>query len=268
MRIIFSRKGFDSGAGGVPSPILDGTAMSLPIPTRQRSTKTFGDLGLGDIVRDLTRGKINASHLCHHDPDLEMGALGQVGSAQSHLRKCGVCAGDLFLFWGLFRPVERVSTGYRYVPGAPKEHRIFAWLQVGEVVDLGPDGTWAAEKNPKLAEHPHCSPGWNDNNTLYLADGNLRIGAATTSLPGAGTFTCASDTLRLTTPGGLTSIWTVPSWLNPKKGGTGMTYHAAPERWGEDTLQTVGRGQEFVATVDGRSDVAEWLEMLFAEARP
>lgn len=38
MRIIFSRKGFDSAAGKAPSPILDGRPLSLPIPMTRRST--------------------------------------------------------------------------------------------------------------------------------------------------------------------------------------------------------------------------------------
>jgi len=33
MKVILSRKGFDSGYGGFPSPVLpDGTMLSLPIP--------------------------------------------------------------------------------------------------------------------------------------------------------------------------------------------------------------------------------------------
>jgi hypothetical protein len=35
VRIIFSRKGFDSASGGCPSPIVDGMPIPLPIPTRQ-----------------------------------------------------------------------------------------------------------------------------------------------------------------------------------------------------------------------------------------
>ena len=35
MRVILSRKGFDSQYGGMPSPILpDGTLLSLPIPSK------------------------------------------------------------------------------------------------------------------------------------------------------------------------------------------------------------------------------------------
>ena len=37
MKVILSRKGFDSSNGGCPSPILpDGTLLSLPIPTDDR----------------------------------------------------------------------------------------------------------------------------------------------------------------------------------------------------------------------------------------
>ena len=35
MKVIFSRKGFDSGFGGMPSPVLpDGTMLSMPIPSK------------------------------------------------------------------------------------------------------------------------------------------------------------------------------------------------------------------------------------------
>ena len=40
MKIILSRKGFDSGYGGCPNPILpDGTLLSLPIPSRNEKVK-------------------------------------------------------------------------------------------------------------------------------------------------------------------------------------------------------------------------------------
>jgi len=36
MKVALSRKGFDSGYGGCPSPILpDGTILSLPIPSKK-----------------------------------------------------------------------------------------------------------------------------------------------------------------------------------------------------------------------------------------
>ena len=44
MKIILSRKGFDSGSGGCPSPILpDGRLISLPIPV-EGERLSYGDL--------------------------------------------------------------------------------------------------------------------------------------------------------------------------------------------------------------------------------
>src|SRR5215831_15681942 len=105
MKIVFSRKGFDGAAGGVPSPIIDGRPISLPIPTRKRSVTTYDDLGLGDIVEQLTRGKLTRRALCHHDPMFEGGhcAFGQTGAAQAHLCKNGVTVGDVFLFFDSLR---------------------------------------------------------------------------------------------------------------------------------------------------------------------
>jgi len=80
VRVIISRKGFDSGYGGVPSPILpDGRMVSLPIPTDDSPT-VFGDIvrdgiNLGDLVVDLTRGRIDRNEPTHLDPDLDPGAL-------------------------------------------------------------------------------------------------------------------------------------------------------------------------------------------------
>lgn len=46
MRIIFSRKGFDTGSGGKPSPIVDGRPISLPIPATRNSRTTYAILAL------------------------------------------------------------------------------------------------------------------------------------------------------------------------------------------------------------------------------
>jgi hypothetical protein len=104
VRIIFSRKGFDSGVGGVPSPIIDGRPISLPIPTNRRSETTYADLGLSEIVEAATKGRIAGTSLCHHDPMFEQGrcAFGQTGAAQAHLANNAVGVGDVFLFFGLF----------------------------------------------------------------------------------------------------------------------------------------------------------------------
>ncbi|MEO1731323.1 MAG: hypothetical protein AAFR64_11360, partial [Pseudomonadota bacterium] len=104
MRIIFSRKGFDSSAGGGPSPIVEGRPVSLPIPdSKGLSRTTYGDLGLGEHAAKASRGRLGGDHLCHHDPMfLADGscAFGQTGAAQTHLERQGVGLGDVFVFFG------------------------------------------------------------------------------------------------------------------------------------------------------------------------
>ncbi len=59
MRIILSRKGFDSSAGGCPSPIFpDGRLFSLPIPDKTSpivySEIHYDDIDVGQLVSQLT----------------------------------------------------------------------------------------------------------------------------------------------------------------------------------------------------------------------
>ena len=76
MKIILSRKGFDSANGAQPNPILpDGTMISLPIPDK-RGNNTFSSLywnGMSyyDIIHTLKpETKLKAEDMCHLDPDL------------------------------------------------------------------------------------------------------------------------------------------------------------------------------------------------------
>jgi len=202
MRIIFSRKGFDSSAGGGPSPIVDGAPVTLPIPVGAASQTTYGDLGLGDYAAKASRGKLGADDLCHHDPMfLENGTcvFGQCGAAQTHLERQGVGLGDVFLFFGLFAEEET---------GEP-HHRIFAYLRVEEMVPL------AAGAPNELVQlgHPHALAMHHSNDVVWRGEG--RVAAR------------ASGALRLTVPEGPPSLWNRPNWL--KRGG--LSYHDKPERW-------------------------------------
>ena len=73
-KLILSRKGFDSGSGGCPSPILpDGTMFSLPIPSGD--SEQFDDLQHGDgdiasVVAGVTSGRMNGQDRVHLDPDI------------------------------------------------------------------------------------------------------------------------------------------------------------------------------------------------------
>jgi hypothetical protein len=186
------------------------------------------------------------------------GALGQVGAAQSHLAKQGVCAGDLFLFWGLFRPARR-SARWEYC--GPAEHRIFGWLRIGEIIRAGTGARNALRAMPWLADHPHVRDGWPVSNTIYVAMSELALGNRLSGRLGWGLF---QRGMRLTHPSStLPSRWSVPSWLNPADGGVGMTYHPR-ERWqSSGELRSATRGQEFVADIGNRADAVSWLENLF-----
>jgi Nucleotide modification associated domain 3 len=97
---------------------------------------------------------------------------------------------------------------------------------------------------------------------LYVATERLCLEKKEIGLPGWGVFPTG---LRLTAAGRNPSCWTVPGWLNPAPGGVGMSFHPT-SRWSTDgTMQCVGRGQEFVARVDGDSAAFAWLHDLFGK---
>ena len=118
MKIILSRKGFDSSSGTVANPISpSGEMCSSPIPeptsTITSQSKcyaeiTFGNLNLGTIVDDLTRGEIKGDRMAHLDPDLNYDSIdrqanwkpvfGQSGAAERHLQNCNVTRRETFSF--------------------------------------------------------------------------------------------------------------------------------------------------------------------------
>ncbi len=271
MKIIFSRKGVDSAAGRCASALIDERPVSLPIPTLMPTSTRYGDLApaISEIAHDLSGGRLSADRPCHLDPDIDgmflaasrpagwRGSLGQVSSSLSHLRNAGVGVDDIFLFWGLFRRCKRTPSGWRYF--GPKFHMIFGWLQVGEVIELGCDGSHVLARHPWLAQHPHVRPGWSSNNAIFLARDVLSIGGGNVS--GFGVF---SRAIMLTANGAATpSTWSVPQWLDPTSGGVGMTYHPSNRWLGNGQLIAAARGQEFVADVGNRADAQAWLLSLF-----
>ena len=289
MKIVLSRKGFDSSSGGVPSPLLpDGTAVPLPIPARH-GPKRFRDVGwrdgsLGPLVEDLTGGRVRADHRCHLDPDLQPGALprpaawrpvfGQHGAAQSHLAREGVGPGDVFLYFGWSQLAEPAPSGrWRYVRHAPPVHRLFGWLQVSEVVAVGMDTAGALAARPWLSDHPHVNgPSWRSNNTIYVSTRTLRIGGRRTGARGGGLFSGAGDRLTLTEPGTRhCSHWRLPGWFLPAGERPSLSYHRDERRWRRDgpwaCLRSVGRGQEFVFDADGIPESDAWLLSLLDGGR-
>ena len=262
MRLVFSRKGFDGSAGGFPSPITNGKPISLPIPY-QSSNVSYQHLNLGRIVNDLTGGKLTERDFCHNDPDLEMGAFGQVSSAQSHLNNQNVGAGDLFLFFGWFKEAELVDCNYFYKKDASDHHRIFGWMFIDQKFNVGSETEEFRRKFTKYANHPHATGKWDLNNTIYLAPETFSLFGEYT-IRGFGNFSLSKRTLLTNENATSKRFWNVPDWLNPAKGGCIPTYH--DERcYIDGLLKTAGRGQEFVCHPRQNNKFKEWLLDLFSE---
>ena len=102
MKLILSRKGFDSANGGIVSPIMaDGAMLSFPILSKDDTTfdsLCYGGLCYSELLRDLNyRGGAQ----CHIDPDLSqerrveridgwVPAFGQINAAATYLKNIGV----------------------------------------------------------------------------------------------------------------------------------------------------------------------------------
>lgn len=279
MRLILSRKGFDSSAGGCPSPVLpDGSLGVLPIPDPLSQIRyddvSFGPRRLGKIARDLSGGRVRGGSGAHLDPDLVAGALsrqpgwrpllGQTGSAQGHLSNQGVGEGDLFLFFGVFRRAEVVRRRWRFVPGTRPFHAIWGWLHVGQVLSVD---DLAPETLPWARYHPHFYRGPDPGNTLYLASDGWRLPEHGSLVQGSGVFPRLAEQLLLTDPQArLATRWRLPGEFFPVGGKPALSYHSNPDRWRLDPpwcyLTSAARGQEFVLDLDAYPEVLPWLARL------
>ena len=278
MKIVFSRKGFDSSTGKVPSPILpSGELCSLPIPesmpeshSRQYKDIMAGNHCLGDMVNDLTGGKITPDTIAHFDPDLNLSSVprpenwkpifGQAGAAERHLQNNGVKAGDIFLFFGWFRQVEVVAGRYQYVSNAPDLHVLFGWLQIEQrlsVEDFSSIPLWALN-------HPHCKRNpYNKLDSIYISTIRIQLPHFAREKSGGGTFRKFDPALCLTAPEKSRSIWQLPTWFYPSRNKSCLTYHNNLNRWtqkeGHVLLNTVGRGQEFILNCEEYPESLDWL---------
>ena len=275
MKLILSRKGFDSSAGEYPSPIFeDGSFISLPIPD-QDSSLLFADIRgshrIGQIVEELTNRSVKASDGVHLDPDLRMDSrqrkrgwrpmFGQADAAQRHLRNMEVAEGDIFLFFGWFRRVELRDGRFCYQRRAPHLHMMFGWLKIGEI--------WRMSENKDLTipewakDHPHVAQrNTFKGNTIYVA-------ARTDTGYTAGTFRSEVDDLILTREGESRSRWRLPKWFYPSEKQSALSYHSNLVRWTPHNchadLQSVGRGQEFVVDIQGNPEAVHWVDDLIAK---
>lgn len=269
MKIILSRKGFDSSYGKCASPILpDGTMISMPIPSDDGNCK-FDELAFpggksyAEIWREL-KPRGNHAERCHLDPDIRAGvraatpdgwlpAFGQIDAAQSHLRNQGIKEGDLFLFFGWFRQTEYIDGKLSFVKDAPDIHAIYGYMQIGAIAQK-----FDVRNYPW---HPHSDDvhvyknGKSTNNTIYLASDRLVIDGEDAGLPGAGVFPYAKK--RVLTRDGAKgrTEWALSEVL----GKVPLTYHSEGNVH-DGFFQSASRGQEFVFAEDAR--VTEWAKSI------
>lgn len=281
MKVIISRKGFDSSFGGVASPILeDNSFISLPIPgdSLMPYNAIHTDFAnFPNLLSDLTKGKITGSEFVHFDPDLNpnnmfrkegwLPSLGQTGSAQGHLEGQKVEKGDIFLFFGWFRQTIFENGHHKYLSGSPNIHAFFGYLQIGEILKLGsnPVESEIIKDYPWLEGHPHLYGERDKNNCIYIANKNLVIDGIETTLPGGMHFPKFSPELCLTLKDQPSrTLWQVPYWLKPPSDNNKLSYHTDPNRWsvdiyGNNILQTVAKGQEFVIELPDSNEFNQWL---------
>jgi hypothetical protein len=271
MKVILSRKGFDSSYGGFPNPILpNGTMLSLPIPSKSKIAYsdlrtpqggTYLDLMLQ--VKDKIKLKKGSVPLtpriqCHLDPDLRASAyprekgwkplFGQAGAAQGHLKKEGVGEGDIFLFFGLYRKTVQKDGRIVFDKETSPVHVIYGYFEIQRV------HTFPFEDLPGwMKYHPHTSKDSraDRHNAIYLASEKLSFNPG---IPGAGTFDFRPS-LVLTKPGYSASQWNLPSLFRKAR----ITYHSG-KSWKDGYFQSAYIGQEFV--VSGCRKAEDWAKRL------
>ena len=259
MKIILSRKGFDSKYGKQPSPIMpDGTLLSLPIPD-DNGNNTFSSLywnGMSfyEIIHSLKpKSDINEDECCHLDPDLRENvrsrlqgwkpAFGQAGSALTHLQNHGVSMGDLFLFFGWFKETEIKQGRLIYKRKSKDIHVIYGYMQVGEIIERKTDAyNW-------LKDHPHIGDN-NDRdnkpNAIFLPTDKLSI---MPKVNGCGLLNYRKDRV-LTKEGMSKGKWDLPSFFKKVE----ISYH--PDPWRDNYFQSAAIGQEFV--MDATPEIIDW----------
>lgn len=261
MKIILSRKGFDSSSGGQPNPIMpDGTLLSLPIPSGNYdhvytySSLNWKGMSYYDIIHSLKpRTKRRPEEFCHLDPDLRRNAcgripgwkpaFGQVDAALAHLRNNKVSIGDLFLFFGWFRETEIIDGRIEYVKGAPDLHIIYGYMQIGEIIENKDQTPHWLEKHP----HYYYDNLWAKNsNAIYLPSDVLSFMPV---MKGCDVLNYRQDRV-LTKEGMSRGCWDLPDFFKEIP----ITYH--PHPWKDKYFKSAGRGQEFV--MEATPEIVDW----------
>lgn len=258
MKIILSRKGTDSSAGGIPGIILpNNRIVHIPIPGDNFETTTYSDVkcndgSLAELISDLTTSiwdgkskRIFADDIkCHLDPDLNesvyprakdwRGCFGQIGAAQTVLAHSNVEKGDIFIFFGWFNKTYYENNKLKYYKGEGF-HMIYGWMQIEDIIY-----TSNTEVPDWLSYHSHVNENMKNNpsNCIYIGSHRLSWNK---NIKGYGVFEYFDDSLVLTKEGMTRSKWSLPEIFRD----VSITYHNQ-NSWREGYFQSAFRGQEFV----------------------
>ncbi len=199
MKVILSRKGVDSANGGIPSPIMeDGQLIPLPIPSGDSDRYDnlyYNEESYWRLVSEL---KYTGKETCHVDPDLFQSnrkkkikgwcpVFGQINSSSMYLQNSvKVSEGDLFLFFGNYRFVEKNGEKYQFAKKTNDFYKdkdiqlIWGYLQVGKIITNQNDFL-------KYPWHPHAKAErvCNSSNVMFVAREKLSFDE---NLSGAGVF--------------------------------------------------------------------------------
>ena len=276
MKIILSRKGFDSQYGGYPSPIINGRLLSLPIPSddnvRYSELMIDSNLTYYNVMKELSpkikarndkgiweRKPLKENTTCHLDPDIYRNIIkrpknwrplfGQVNAAQGHLKKQKIKEGDVFLFFGWFKKTKYSKGKMIFDPNEPRsgKHIIFGYFQVGEIFTNRDVPNW-------MKYHPHAQKPLVErkSNTIYIARKKL---SWDDTIDGSGTFNYSQE-LVLTKEGYSRSRWNLDAIKNVE-----ISYHTK-ESWKYDYFQSAAKGQEFA--IKDNSKVEKWVKKLIS----
>ena len=281
MRIILSRKGFDSSVqgGGSASFVYENDIYPLPIPEVGNKIK-YEDLlfdedhNLLKVMRDLN---INQFTECHFDPYITdkmldknspirdwKKSLGQCDIAQNILAAEKINKDDLFIFFGWFNQIEVTDGKYKYSPfsGHHKEgvQMLYGYLQIDEIIDVNRTGELLPDW---VKSHPHYiqKDRFRGENVVYTANDKLSFDP---SKPGAGLFKFDKD-LILTEGNKTRTNWILPKEFNPKNI-LEIKYlpknNWTPLKNGKVRIKASSRGQEFVVIKDEKKSIEEWAKNL------
>jgi hypothetical protein len=295
-----------------------GKYIVLPIPEREKDWKIsnplrFQDVGISDsyskrfgasnlkelmVKTDRWKPIINRgehdeekSEYAHLDPWLghcpwlsdnsnhNIGAFGQVGNAQAHLKNREVGKGSLFLFFSRFKPIHGTKMSKFCDVDISSEHLkeglyfIYGWLRVGgEPIKCYNDPQLRRELKE---HHPHATQKYFEeckgkNNTIYIADKYLFNNS--TGYLGYAYFPTLTKDLLLTASDSaqkpdnwIPTRWELPGFFHEHK----PTYLHKEWRWRSKVgslrylVQIPGRGQEFV--FDDSEEFCQWLNKLVGE---